>query len=52
MIFCLENGLIDGALVTRMSKNKPLSPEPFIATKREEFLIHQVKILPSTVNMA
>ena len=38
LIFALEEGMIDGALVTRMKKDKPLEPEPFIARTREEII--------------
>lgn len=38
LIFALEQGYIDGALVTRMNKNDPLKPEPFIAKTREEII--------------
>lgn len=38
LIFALEEGLIDGALVTKMKKDKPLEPEPFIARTREEII--------------
>jgi len=38
LIFALEHGIIDGALVTRMNEKKPLEPEPFIARSREEIL--------------
>ncbi len=38
LIFALERGLIDGALVTRMRADKPLEPEPFIARTRQEIL--------------
>jgi coenzyme F420 hydrogenase subunit beta len=38
LIFALEQGLIDGALVTRMRRDDPLTPEPFIARTREEIL--------------
>ncbi|MCK4454585.1 4Fe-4S binding protein, partial [Candidatus Parcubacteria bacterium] len=31
LIFALEEGIIDGALVTRMKRDSPLEPEPFIA---------------------
>ena len=31
LIFALEEGIIDGAIVTRMNRNKPLTPEVFIA---------------------
>ena len=38
LIFMLEEGIIDGALVTRMKKDSPLEPEPFIARTREEII--------------
>ena len=38
LIFAVEEGLIDGALVTRMRGGDPLRPESFIATTREEIL--------------
>lgn len=38
LIFALEVGMIDGALVTRMNKNNPLEPEPFIARTKEEII--------------
>ena len=38
LIFALEHGLIDGALVTRMRPGKPLEPRSFIATTREEII--------------
>lgn len=38
LIYALEQGIIQGALVTRMKKNNPLEPEPFIARSREEIL--------------
>ncbi len=38
LIFALETGLIDGALVTRMKKTNPLEPEPFIARTKQEIL--------------
>ncbi len=38
LIFALEAGIIDGALVTRMKKDKPLEPEPFIARTKEEII--------------
>lgn len=38
LIFALENGLINGALVTRMKKDKPLEPESFIARTKEEII--------------
>jgi len=38
LIFVLEEGIIDGALVTKMKKDKPLEPEPFIARTQEEII--------------
>jgi coenzyme F420 hydrogenase subunit beta len=38
LIFALEEGLIDGALVTRMRKDNPLRPEPFLAGTKDEIL--------------
>lgn len=38
LIFALEEGMIDGALVTRMKRDNPLEPEPFIARTREEII--------------
>lgn len=38
LIFALEEGIINGALVTRMKKDKPLEPEPFIARTKEEIV--------------
>lgn len=38
LIFALEEGIIDGALVTRMKKDKLLEPESFIARTNEEII--------------
>jgi len=38
LIFALEEGIIDGALVTKMSDNNPLEPEVLIARTKEEVL--------------
>jgi coenzyme F420 hydrogenase subunit beta len=38
LIFALETGAIDGALVTRMKRDAPLQPEPFIARSKEEII--------------
>src|SRR4030043_382689 len=38
LVYALEKGIIDGALVVRMKKDKPLEPEPFIARSREEII--------------
>lgn len=52
LIYSLENGLIDGALVTRMNKNNPLEPEPFIARTKEEIIsASKSKYCPVPVNV-
>ena len=38
LVYALEEGLIDGALVVRMNKCRPLEPEAFIARTREEIV--------------
>lgn len=38
LIFALNNGIIDGALVTRMSVLNPFEPEIFIARTKEQIL--------------
>jgi len=38
LIFALEEGVIDGALVTKMSDENPLRPWTFIARTREEII--------------
>ncbi|MEN6426443.1 MAG: Coenzyme F420 hydrogenase/dehydrogenase, beta subunit C-terminal domain [Phycisphaerales bacterium] len=38
LIFALEEGLIDGALVTRMREDNPLRPEPFVARTKDDIL--------------
>jgi len=38
LIYALENGIIDGALVTRMADDDPSKPEPFIARTKEEII--------------
>ena len=38
LLYAMDKGIINGALVTRMKKDKPLEPEPFIARTREEIL--------------
>ncbi len=53
LIFALEQGVIDGALVTRMSENNPLEPQPFIARTREEIIsASKSKYCPVPANMA
>lgn len=38
LIYLLEQGYINGAVVTRFSTEDPFNPEPFIATTKEEIL--------------
>ncbi len=38
LIFALESGIIDGAIVTKMSSDDPFSPETFIARTRTEIV--------------
>jgi coenzyme F420 hydrogenase subunit beta len=53
LIFALEEGLINGALVTKMKANKPLEPEPFIARTTEEIIqASGSKYCPVPVNVA
>jgi coenzyme F420 hydrogenase subunit beta len=53
LIFALEKRIIDGALVTRMKRDKPLEPEPFIARTREEIIeASKSKYCPVPANIA
>jgi len=53
LIFALEAGIIDGALVTRMSMDNPLTPEPFVARTREEITnAARSKYCPVPANIA
>ncbi|MDO5836349.1 MAG: coenzyme F420 hydrogenase/dehydrogenase beta subunit N-terminal domain-containing protein, partial [Methanobacterium sp.] len=53
LIFALDKKIIDGAMVTRMNKNYPLKPEPFIARTRQEIVeASQSKYCPVPVNLA
>lgn len=53
LIFALEEGIIDGVLVVRMKKDKPLEPEPFIARTREQIIsASKSKYCPVPVNVA
>jgi coenzyme F420 hydrogenase subunit beta len=53
LIFALEKGIIDGALVTRMSDKDPLRPEPFIAKTKEEIICaSKSKYCPVPANVA
>ena len=53
LIFALEGGIIDGALVTRMKRDNPLEPEPFIARTGEEIIeASKSKYCPVSANTA
>jgi len=53
LIFALEEGIIDGALVTGMKKDNPLQPEAFIARTREEVIAaSKSKYCPVPANAA
>lgn len=53
LIFALEEGIIDGVLVTRMKKGNPLEPEPFIARTKEEVIeASRSKYCPVPANIA
>jgi coenzyme F420 hydrogenase subunit beta len=53
LLFALEEGMIDGALVTKMSEDSPLEPKPFIATTREEIIsAARSKYCPVPANIA
>ena len=53
LIFALEEGIINGALVTRMKKDKPLEPEPFIARTKDEIIeASKSKYCPVPANIA
>lgn len=53
LIFALEQGIITGALVTKMSESSPLEPQPFIArTKSEIISACKSKYCPVPANIA
>ena len=53
LIFSLEEGFIDGALVTRMSEENPLEPQPLIARTREDIIsAARSKYCPVPANIA
>lgn len=53
LIYALENNIINGALVTRMRKDNPLQPEPFIARTKDEIIeAAQSKYCPVPANVA
>ena len=53
LIFALEEGIINGALVTKISERNPLEPQPFIARTREEIIsAAKSKYCPVPANIA
>lgn len=53
LTYALEQGIIDGALVTRMKKDNPLEPEPFIARTKDEIIeASKSKYCPVPANIA
>ena len=53
LIFALREGLIDGALVTKMSEDRPLEPQPFIARTNDEIIsASKSKYCPVPANIA
>jgi len=53
LIYALEKGIIDGVLLTRMRKTRPLEPEPFIAKSRAEIVsASKSKYCPVPLNQA
>lgn len=52
LIYALEKGIINGAIVTRMKKDKPFEPEPFVARTKEEIIsASKSKYCPVPVNI-
>jgi coenzyme F420 hydrogenase subunit beta len=53
LLYALDQGIIDGALVTRMKPDDPLQPESFIARTKEELLAaSKSKYCPVSANVA
>ena len=53
LIYALEKGVIDGAVVTKLSRENPLKPEIIIARSKEEILsAAQSKYIPVPLNIA
>jgi coenzyme F420 hydrogenase subunit beta len=53
LVFALERGFIDGVLVVKMKKSKPLEPLPFIARTKEEIIsASKSKYCPVPINEA
>lgn len=53
LIFAIEEGIIDGALVTKMNATHPLEPEVFIARTKDEIIsASKSKYCPVPANIA
>jgi coenzyme F420 hydrogenase subunit beta len=53
LLFALEAGMVDGALVTRVRPDRPLQPWPFIARTKEEIVSAALsKYCPVPANVA
>ena len=53
LVFAIEEGIIDGALVTKMSDTHPLEPEVFIARTKDEIIsASKSKYCPVPANIA
>jgi coenzyme F420 hydrogenase subunit beta len=53
LVNLLEQGAIDGALVTRMDEENPLRPQPFVARNRDEIIsASKSKYCPVALNTA
>lgn len=53
LLFALENGLIDGAIVTRMNETSPLEPQVFVARSRDDIIsASKSKYCPVPTNIA
>jgi coenzyme F420 hydrogenase subunit beta len=53
LVFALKKGIIDGALVTRMSENNPLLPEVYIAKTKDQIVsASRSKYCPVPANVA
>jgi len=53
LLFALDEGFIDGALVTKMNSNNPLEPYTFIAKTRDELIsASKSKYCPVPANVA
>jgi len=53
LTFAIDEGIVEGALVTKMSDKNPLEPKVFIARSKEEIIsASKSKYCPASVNIA